>query len=280
MSDVRQQIATGLALTIVDLKSTIIKIADVVAVLNSEQNALQSDIDALNKDMLANPIPASPTPVVVTPPPAPSPSFVSIPFVSTEFIDVFNAVRGGGAVAYFANAIQFEPNAAASATPSTTVGTTTPGTASIELELARTVAKPFTDFQLRLTAQNVKQLRTSGPANTWECPWIFFNQHKGSDGIDAYNYIAFKTNGLEIGMGFSVVGQKYLFTTGIVAFPVGVAFTADLKKIGTQLTLLVNGKSILLNNNFSGMYNVPGAMSLYSEDARVLVSQLDLMVLA
>lgn len=138
---------------------------------------------------------------------------------------------------------------------------------------------PVQNFDLALDAMNVEQLRTGSAPNAWECFWLLTNYTiDKTTGKKTCNYIAFKPTGIELGIAYGEVGQKFLKTIDSVKFTMGQIFTAHVEKIGKQLYVGINGQA-LINDTFPDLIDQPGTFGLYTEDAKALVKSLVLSVL-
>lgn len=137
--------------------------------------------------------------------------------------------------------------------------------------LTQTLSTPQKDFMLSFSAETVKQLRTGTPPNAWECFWLFFNYNFDANNKKQTNYIAFKLNGLEIGTANDEVGQKFLYTDANHKAVVGKKSSIILSKVSTALSLSIDGLEVVLPN-LPGLYDVPGSIGFYTEDAQVQVS--------
>ncbi len=224
---------------------------------------LTNAIAALNADLIANPVPAT------TVPAAPAPAFIKIPFTQTALNDYFVMLKAGASITWGPTSVDFQPPASAS--------TTANGTSSVLLNTPLVSAQ---NFKLRMTGVTEKQLRTSGPAKAWECLWVLFNFHMGSDGLPAFNYMAFKPTGLEIGTGFSGTGQTFLYTSAAPNFPINQTFSVEIDKQASVFSVLVNGVLVLNQVTLAGAFDVSGQFALYCEDAKCNVSDLEIMALS
>lgn len=134
---------------------------------------------------------------------------------------------------------------------------------------------PVADFSLTVEAVTEEQLR-SGDPNPWEVFWIFFNYLPSGDDKTT-NYFILKTNGIELGRAFDETGQEFLFTAGGPQLTVGTANTFVLEKTGNLLTVFIDGTEVL---NYTGgelpdaLYDTPGSIGLYTEDARVKINSV------
>lgn len=127
------------------------------------------------------------------------------------------------------------------------------------------------NFRLSVTGITEQQLRQNSSPNAWETLWIFFNYNPKGDGKDT-NYFALKPNGVELGTAYQDLGQTFLYTGPTNATAVGVSNKFDIEKIGNHVTVSINGHVV---TDFTGaLVDVPGSIGLYSEDARVRITNV------
>ena len=156
------------------------------------------------------------------------------------------------------------------------------------VRLRDTVAHPLKDFRLTVTARTEAQLRTGARPNPWESLWLFFNYNDAPDGKET-NYVAFKTNHIEVGRASSARSQRFLATGDGPGIPVGRRTTFTLAKRGTRLEIAVDGVIVsrfdgarprlarqLGDLPDAGLLDVPGSIGLYTEDARVRIEAVTL----
>ncbi len=193
--------------------------------------------------------------VPTTPPPPPTTTGV-IPLSADRWTTVYN---GYGSVSYDAQyGIVLSPKAS-----------TAPSETHAALTLANNLQ--LRNFRMSITATTERQLRLNSPPNPWEVFWIFFNYTPTSAGKNT-NYFLLKPNGVELGKAFDGVGQTFLHTGPASASAIGASNRYDIEKIGNRITVSINGVKV---TDFTGaLYDVPGSIGLYSEDARVRITNV------
>lgn len=179
---------------------------------------------------------------------------------------------GEGAVAFDADGILMTPKAATSADE----------THAALLLSQKTLTQPLQNFKATITFTNISQLRTGSAPNGWEVFWVFFNYTLDGNGKKKTNYVVLKPSGTEIGKAFDEVGQEFLLTNATPTIQIGTAYTMTITKNGTHVTVLLDG--VLAAEFESGaspedLYDVPGSIGLYCEDAQVRVSSVVIEVL-
>lgn len=155
-------------------------------------------------------------------------------------------------------------------------------TSSDETHSALVLAKiteecPIADFTLTIEAVTEEQLRSEFP-NPWEVFWIFFNYLPDGD-FKTTNYFVLKTNGLELGRAFDETGQEFLFTAGEPQLNVGASATYRLDKTASHVLISIDGVEVLDYESSTwpeAIYDQPGAIGLYTEDARVKITSVSL----
>lgn len=146
----------------------------------------------------------------------------------------------------------------------------------------KTLTQPLQNFKATITFSNIAQLRTGSTPNAWEVFWVFFNYTHDGNGKKKTNYALVKPNGIEIGKAFDEVGQEFLLTNATPTLPIGTTTTLTITKSGTHVTILLDG---VLAADYESLappkdiYDVPGAIGLYCEDAQVRVSEVVVEVL-
>lgn len=176
---------------------------------------------------------------------------------------------GEGAVVFDADGILMTPKVATA--PSETHGAW--------LLAKSTETTPLQNFKATITYTNVAQLRTGSAPDPWEVFWLFFNYTLGSDGKKQTNYVVIKTNGTEMGRAYSETAQEFLVTNGSPTVSIGNAHTIIVTKIGTTVTVTFDGAQAFSFTSAASpstkyIYDVPGAIGLYTEDAQVRVSSV------
>lgn len=134
---------------------------------------------------------------------------------------------------------------------------------------------PVRDFQISIQVATEQQLRTPTP-NPWETFWLFFNYNSNpSNSTKTTNYFLLNTHGPELGTAFDSVGQTFLATPTGPSLTLGKMQTIQLTKIRTQVFVSVDGVPAISYTG-SGIYDVPGSIGLYTEDARVHIYSVKL----
>lgn len=175
---------------------------------------------------------------------------------------------GFGNIQFDASGILMEPKAAVASSE----------THAALILLSETVNLPIKDFELRVVAQTVRQIRATAP-NPWEVLWIFFNYNSAPVGKTT-NYFIFKPNGLELGRAFDEVGQYFLnfSAPAPVALSVGQTYTYRLVKVAGELSVWIDDVLVL---EFSGtnfpdaIYDEAGSLGFYTEDASVRIQSVE-----
>lgn len=136
---------------------------------------------------------------------------------------------------------------------------------------------PLRNFEATVTFTNVAQLREGEP-NDWEVFWLFFNYTLDAAGKKKTNYVTIKPKtGVEIGRAFDEVGQEFLLTDNKSTIQVGTTHTIKVTKKGPHVAIQLDGKPVAHYRSAANpkyIYDVRGAIGLYSEDAAVRVSKV------
>lgn len=125
-----------------------------------------------------------------------------------------------------------------------------------------------TDFAFRCAMTVDRQLRQGTPPNPWEVGWIGFNWTYDAAGKKKTNFFVAKTNGIQLENSFDEIGETFLFTAPLPTIQVGTYYDIQLIKQGKNLKAWVDGNVVLDITN-PNLYNVPGQLAFYSEDAVV-----------
>ncbi|MDC8758297.1 hypothetical protein [Janthinobacterium fluminis] len=190
------------------------------------------------------------------PPPPPPPPAGGISLAADNWMTVYN---GYGSVSYdAATGIVMAPRAS---------------TAPSETHAALTLAKniQLRNFRLSITATTEQQLRLNSAPNPWEVFWIFFNYTPTSAGKNT-NYFLLKPNGVELGKAFDGIGQTFLYTGPASATALRVSNNYVVEKIGNHVTVYING--VRASDYTGALYDVAGSIGLYTEDARVRITNV------
>lgn len=222
-------------------------------------------LDTLNGAIAKMPASYDSTPIIATPAPAPAPAptpsstvgvTTVVPTTSTAWTTVYN---GYGAVAYDATAgIMMAPQVS-----------TQPSETHAALTLAN--LPKMRNFRATITAKTEQQLRQNSAANAWEVLWLFFNYNPTTAGKDT-NYFMLKPNGVELGTATQNIGQTFLQTGPATASALGVYNKFEIEKIDKRVRVWING---VLSVDYTGsIVDVAGSLGLYTEDARVRITNV------
>lgn len=86
------------------------------------------------------------------------------------------------------------------------------------------------------------------------------------------NYIAFKTNGLEIGQASGLTTQEFIWTVNDPKIVVGEWNDLLISQQESRLELRLNSRAVDMDGlKVSKLYRNPGRIAFYAEDAKVLV---------
>lgn len=171
---------------------------------------------------------------------------------------------GDGTVTFDADGILMTPKAATSSSE----------THAALLLSQKTLTQPLQNFKATITYTNIAQLRTGTP-NAWEVFWFFFNYTLAANGKKETNYVVLKPSGVEIGKAFDEVGQEFLLANSLPAIQIGETHTVTVTKDGPRVTILLDGVLAAEYESAASpkdLYDVPGSIGLYIEDAQVRVS--------
>jgi hypothetical protein len=191
-----------------------------------------------------------------TSPDATTSQLQTVPLDASNWTTVYD---GYGSVTYDSRyGIVLEPQAA-----------TAPSITHAALTMAN--LQPAKNFSLSVTANTTNQLRLNSPPNPWEVCWIFFNYQQTETGKKT-NYVLLKPTGIELGTAYEEVGQTFLYTEAVVAAAIGVSNKFDVQKIDSRVTLSLNGQKLV---DYNGpVIDSPGSIGIYTEDARVHVTNV------
>jgi hypothetical protein len=124
----------------------------------------------------------------------------------------------------------------------------------------------FSNVTFRADYRTLAQLRTGSSPNPWETAWAVFGY---TDNTQFY-YVAFKTNGWELGKADSAYpgAQRFLATGDIPASPIGADHRFDIKQDGATITVHLDGALLTTFTDSERPY-LSGKVGFYTEDARV-----------
>lgn len=203
------------------------------------------------------PAPApEPAPAPIITEPAPTTTLTTVPTTSSSWLTAYN---GYGSVTYSATSgIVLSPKVSTQPT---------------ETHAALTLANlpKMRNFRASMIVTTEQQLRLNSAPNAWEVFWLFFNYNPTRYGKNT-NYFILKPNGVELGTATKQIGQTFLQTGPAPAPAIGLANKIDIEKVGTRVRIWVNG--VLTTDQVGGVLDVDGSLGLYSEDARVRVTNV------
>ena len=134
--------------------------------------------------------------------------------------------------------------------------------------------RPVQNYVVRVEVSTEKQLRATAP-NEWEVFWFFGNYRKSEKGTKEANYFILKPQaGIELGVVFDEVGQKFLKTNSAPVLEMGRRTELIFLKRGSRFRVYQDQVLILdyQDGEAAGrLYEHPGTFGLYSEDAQVRV---------
>lgn len=152
---------------------------------------------------------------------------------------------------------------------------TTPDTTFAALLLLKdTMRSPIRDYAVRIDLTTTKQLRPEKP-NDWETFWFFGNYRKDKGQSKYANYVIMKPqSGIELGRAFDEVGQQFLKTSAKASAKIGERYVLIVLKRGGRLQVFKNGNEVMSYESGQmphALYDLPGTIGLYSEDAEVQI---------
>lgn len=128
---------------------------------------------------------------------------------------------------------------------------------------------PVTNFAVRFDFKVVKQNRLIKPKG-WETFWLFWSFNKEAGDNKKTNYLAFKTDGLELGKSFTITDQVFVWTSESVKFEIGKWYHVELMLHKKQMSLKVNDIEIAVAADvLEKTFQTAGQIAFYSEDADV-----------
>jgi len=157
---------------------------------------------------------------------------------------------------------------------------TSPSESHATLALATwTETSPLKDFQIIIRASTEQQLRLPTP-NGWEVFTLFFNyevdQSEGSEGKKT-NYLKLTDQGVELGTLADKTGQTFLATNKRRTLSLGEINTYLLTKKGNHIEVSIDGERVVNFMGLQQLYDLPGAIGVYTEDARAHIYSVDIL---
>lgn len=129
------------------------------------------------------------------------------------------------------------------------------------------------DFLIKVKYENQKGLRQPS-SNSWEVFWLMFN-YQATGRNKKTNYFIFKPNGLELGKAWGKTEQDFLFTDSSTLAKNQEDYEVMLSRKGTQVKAYINEKLVMKyeDDQKKKLFNHPGKIGLYTEDADVHVKE-------
>lgn len=123
----------------------------------------------------------------------------------------------------------------------------------------------FGDIDMTMRVRTVRQLRTPTP-NAWETAWVLWDYSDNTH----FTYLALKPNGWELGKEDSAYpgAQRFLASGADRKFPVGAWYTVRVRKIGSTVTVWVDGTQLTAFTDSERPY-LSGSVGIYNEDAEI-----------
>jgi hypothetical protein len=124
----------------------------------------------------------------------------------------------------------------------------------------------FSNVTFRADYRTLAQLRIGSSPHPWETAWAVFGY---TDNTHFY-YVAFKTNGWELGKADpSYPGaQRFLATGDVPASATGADHRFDIKQDGATITVHLDGTLLTTFTDTERPY-LSGKVGFYTEDAKV-----------
>lgn len=128
-----------------------------------------------------------------------------------------------------------------------------------------TSTQTFGDFDMTISANTVKQLRTGSLPNAWERDWIMWHF---TDNAHAY-YLICKATGWELGKLDPAYpgGQRFLATGASPTCTTNSWHTYHVIQTGNTITASINGTLLTTFQDMETPY-LSGSVGLYNEDAQ------------
>jgi hypothetical protein len=127
-------------------------------------------------------------------------------------------------------------------------------------------ARSFSDVAFGAIYRTIAQLRTGSRPNSWETAWAVFGY---ADNAHFY-YVAFKTNGWELGKADPAYpgAQRFLATGDVPTSAIGTDHSFDIKQNGATITVHLDGNHLTTFTDDERPY-LSGKVGFYTEDAKV-----------
>ncbi|MCM3687846.1 calcium-binding protein [Kocuria rosea] len=130
------------------------------------------------------------------------------------------------------------------------------------------------DPEFEVKVRTEKQLRQGSPANPWEVGWVLWNYRDNNHFYAA----ALKPNGWEISKQDPAYpgNQRFLASGTAQRFPVGGEYRLHVGHTDNRTTVSVDGRELATIVDEERPYHA-GAIGLYTEDARVRFTDLNIL---
>jgi hypothetical protein len=135
-------------------------------------------------------------------------------------------------------------------------------------------AAHYTDLAMTVRVHTEAQLRVAPQrANPWEVGWVIWRYTSP----DHFYALVLKPNGWELSKRDPRYrgGQRFLASGRTPQFPIGRTYTVGIAQLGPTMTASVDGRMLTRFTDDERPY-VRGAAGLYSEDARVRFSGIEI----
>lgn len=141
--------------------------------------------------------------------------------------------------------------------------------------LVRTT-ETYQDAAFEITVRTEAQVRAGDP-NVWEVGWVLWNYRDN----DHFYAVALKPNGWEISkQDPAYPGKQRFVATGTErTFPVGTDYRVRVEQDWPRMTVSVDGQELATVTDDERPYR-GGAIGLYTEDARVRFTGLEILTAA
>lgn len=140
-------------------------------------------------------------------------------------------------------------------------------TSAAETHAAMVVSQDsFSNVRFSAGFETIEQLRTGSAPNAWETAWAVF----GYTDDQHFYYVAFKTNGWELGKVDPAYpgGQRFLVDQGGPQFAPGTEHSFDIQQDGNVIKVWADGALLTTFTDNQRPY-LTGKVGFYSEDATV-----------
>jgi hypothetical protein len=147
---------------------------------------------------------------------------------------------------------------------------TSPGETHSALVLSQTCFSGDLTFDGSICT--IEQLRVGSAPNPWETGWLVWNYTDN----DHFYYFSLKPNGWELGKRDPAYegGQRFLATGDSVSLEMGAWTRFSVVQTGGEMRVSLDGAEVVRFVDLERPYEA-GRLGVYSEDARVLLDDVD-----